>query len=239
MSRYNWGRDIARAIYPQLNGAAVELPTQSPSIYLFDSKPTEDDAKAGTGAISAQLTTWVEDSSSPFGRTFTHTAIDKDGDDVKRYWEAVGYVDTSETEHVVIRSFLVGDMLETDEIPGATATTLKDIYPSIGNYVSDTDLDEILDVAEEILRLDLEAKGTNWTRVYNLQKYKLTLAFKAIELSSMGQVRRTGDRFDRRVSYFQNLYSSNLSMIKLPYDFDGTGAPDSEAGPYNETVYIR
>lgn len=232
MTNYNFGKDITREFIAYENGEPIELPSQVPAIYLFSSQPSMADALAGTGAVRAAITTWAQQSIPPYKRIYTHAAIedpDSDGSTPSLgYWEAIRFIaKTSGAYQVKIREFDVERAGETDSYSDVTVQDLKDVFPAISSYGTDAELSDQIGVALEEFKLYFKSKGIEWHKLHNLRETKLYLAYKAIALNSIGEIKQQGDRFQLRYDEFEKKAATILGMLKLPYDSDDDGKPDS------------
>lgn len=225
--KYIFGKDIVRNFYPLENNQPINLPTQTPHIYLFDTYPSLAAAAAGTSALQS-LTTWSSQEADPYARTYTFTAINDpsptSATNYKQYWEAINYVPkTGVTIAPLIRSIWLYRAEANETVPGTTAQDLKDIYPGITAYLTDAQLQDMLSIALEEMKLDFEASGLEWARIYDLYKTKLALAFKTIALANLSQIRESNDKFQIRYKEFEDKYARAVTSLKLPYDYQGDG----------------
>lgn len=229
--RHLFGKDFQRTFYLVLDGEPIKLPSQTPTIYIFSSAPTRDEAQAGTGAVET-ITSWNQDAASPYGCTYTVSAIDDPSPDEATpepawYWAAISYVaETSEQTQTAIQAFLLERGATPATLPHITPADLIDVYPAINDYLEDEELRAQIAVALSLMITELEAKGIEWGKLGDLHKLKLALAFRAIALSSFSQVKEEGDKFHLRYIEFTRLYSTVMEAIRLPYDKDGNGKPE-------------
>jgi len=227
----HFGQDIIREFVPRPGEEFVPLPSQSPNIYLFTTKPTRTVASAGTGAVQT-ITSWSQITAAPNLWQYTIAAID-DPDPTGvtaevRYWEAVNYISqASEQTQTVIRSFLIYRDEAGQDIPGTTTDDLKKVFPQISSYATDDQLDEVLLLAEEEIRRDLRKRGFLWSRLRGLKEIKIALAYRAIAFNAMNQITADRDRHDIRFRNYLELSSGALNTALLGYDQDGDGEEDS------------
>lgn len=232
MKRDIFGKDLVHYLYPEVDEKPFNLPTQTPTIYIFNEKPNSTDAAAGTGA-TAGIVTWTAQDVTPFARVWTVPAIDDpdtgSSNSYETYWEAINFrYQSSEQIQTIIRSFNIYRGEATAERPDVSVQDLRNVYPAINKYCSESELDEFLTFALDTVRLDLKNKGLDWYRLRNHEELKLPLVYKTIAMASLSQVRTPGDRFELRYTEFNKLYGEALTAIKLPYDNDGDGEPDGE-----------
>lgn len=230
-----FGLDIKRAFYPLRGTEPLLLPSQTPSIYVFADAPTRDEAQNGTGAVQT-VSTWNEDTVEPYPRRYTIAAIDDpDPDsqiDEKWYWEAINFVNQdSEQTQTVIRAFRVIRAAGVGSIPGTSVEDLKRIYPAIESYLGNEELAAMLSTAETELKQDLEDRGLVWSKLFDLDKLRLALAFKAIALANLSQLVESNDKFAVRSEIFERKYTGMLTKVNLPMDSGTDGAPDVAVKP--------
>lgn len=226
---YVFGKDIVRSFYPLENDLAFAIPTQNPRIYLFTSNPSLTVASSGSGAAQS-ITSWNQQESEPYGCTYTFTAVNDPSPtgttDYQQYWEAINYVPkVGVTIAPLIRTFYVRRLLALESVPSTSTQDLKDIYPAITSYLTESQLVKMLAAAQEDMKLDLEVSGLKWSKIYDLYKTKLGLAFKTISLAALSQIVEANDRHAIRYDEFEKKYQKVITSIKLPYDTNGTGAP--------------
>ncbi len=237
--KYQFGQDITHTFYASLDGEPVNLPSQAPSIFLWsdDKKPASiSAAQAGTGATGAEIAYWTHSATAPYPRTFTIPAIDdpdpEGTETAQGFWLAINYIaQTAGTKQTVMQYFECERLRPTDGIPGTIAADLKEVYPAISAYLSDTQLGDFLSIAEEEMRFELESKGFDWVRIYDLKKTRLALAYKAIALCALSQIKEDNDKFHLRLQEFGRRYEAFLSTLTLPVDVDKNDMPDGNARP--------
>lgn len=237
--KYQFGKDITHTFYPSLDGEAINLPSQVPSIFLWheDNKPsTVTAAQAGTSAIGSEIVYWTHSDINPYPRAFTIPKIDdpypESTDTYQGYWLAINYIaQAGGTKHTVMQYFECERLRPVDGVPGAELRDLKEVYPAITAYLKDSELEAFLTIAEEEMRFEFEAKGFEWARVYDLKKTRLALAYKTIALCALSQIKEDGDKHHLRFSEFNRKYEQFLSSLTLPLDTDKDDVPDGDIRP--------
>jgi len=229
---YDFGKSITRSFYPLEDGEPVNLPSQAPSIFLFTDQPSRDDAAVGFGAMSA-ITYWNASSTSPYPRTYSIPPIYDPAPDsatVSRgYWEAINFVHAAGGQtQTVLRQFDVERTKAPVTVPGTTRDDIINAFPAITNYLTNTQIDEFLEIATSLMKLDLEKAGYAWGDYANLHKTNLALAFRTVAECSLSQFKSgtDDDRFWKRYEVFLGRYQSVLSMVNLKADSDGDGTAD-------------
>lgn len=227
----HFGSDIIREFIPRPGEEFLPFPSQNPTIYIFEDKPTRTIAAAGTGAI-ATISSWTQLTAVPHAYQYVIPAID-DPDPTGvtaevRYWEAVNYISQSgEQTQTVIRSFNIYRDEAGQDRPGTTVEDLKKVFPQISSYASDEQLDEVLLLAEDEIKRNLAKRGFLWSRLRNLHQIKIALAYRAIAFNAMNQIVAEKDRHDIRFHNYLELSSNALNSALLPYDEDGDGEEDT------------
>lgn len=241
MSEYWFGSSISREFYPLQAGEPYPLPTQNPSIYLFSSQPSAEDALSGTGAFRT-VSSWSQSSITPYRATYTLDPIAPPSEAATKclgFWESVKIVAAAGgSAQAVLRYFVLKRPEATDADPATSPDDLKDIYPGIGAYITDDEIPNYLADAREELKIELEGRGLSWARIGKLNKARLVLAYKTIALASFSQFQTQGDRHWVRWQEFTTKYKALLDDLKLPYDTDGNGEPDAKAQPNYTSVVI-
>lgn len=244
--KYQFGKDIAHTFYPTLDGEPVNLPSQVPSIFLWhdDDKPnTIAAAQAGLDAIGAEIVYWNHTEDAPYPRTFTIPAIDdpdpESSETGQGYWLAINYIaQNAGTKQTVMQYFECQRLRPTDGVPGTTIADLKEVYPAISAYLSDSQLANFLSIAEEEMRFEFESKGFEWVRIYDLKKTRLALAYKTIALCALSQIKEDNDKHSIRFNQFNTRYENFLSSLTLPIDTDKDDVPDGAVKPAKQYAVI-
>lgn len=239
---YLFGRDILRQFIPTENGQPIsDVPSQSPAIYLFTSKPGRAAAAAGTGSF-ASISSWTALSAHPYGFVYSIDAIDdpEPNSEAKEreYWEAINFtLSTSEQTQTIIRSFLVVRAEGLTSHPRVKAHDLKTLSPNLEDVIDDDTLTDFIRAAEFHVRLELEAKGYRLEQLRNLEDLKLPITYKALELAYLDQYGRPDDIFDRGAKSYERMYRELMTNLKLPFDPGADGSAEIEAD-LNPGYYI-
>jgi hypothetical protein len=243
MADHIFGQSISRSFIPLVDGEYFNLVSQAPQIYLFSELPSLEDAISGTGKFDT-VAYWNESSDSPYARTYSISPIDDpeptSETSCHQYYEAIRYAISEGQTQTRLRSFTVERAQALTSVPGTTVQDLKDVYPAISSYANDSVLEGHIANGEAELKLELESKGLEWGRIFKLKKYKLALAYKAIQLLSESQIEIAGDKFDLRRALYEAKYDKYLTLIPLAYDIDGDGIPDIETkGAQTQIIVLR
>lgn len=231
MTSYLYGKDITRDWFPTLRFDPVSLPAQNPTIYLFSNRPSPSDAGSGVGAF-ATITSWSEQTTSPYRRRYTVPALDDPDTDslvpLTDIWEAINFVyQSGETAVNVVRKFTVERPTGTDSVPGAEISDLTGIFPSISSYCTDGQLTTHLNNALLQLKMDLTKRNPKWYRYLYLDTFKLAQAYKALSSAFRALSNEPDDKHDRNYEHFKEEYEAALSSIPLPVDNDDDGEAET------------
>lgn len=233
--QYLFGKDFTRSFFALEDGKPVNLPTQTPAIYIFTAEPSRADAAAGTGA-AATISSWTEGTASPYANIYTVTGIaDPDASgtvDQRWYWEAINYITkTAGVVQTKIRAFKLVRAEAPSTYPSLTSADLTGVYPAISSYLSESELETMIANCTEEMIFELEANGLEFGKFSDLKKLRLPLAFKCIAESSFSQFKVQDDKFYLRWQRYNEKYSNLLKLITLPYDADGDGQAENEEKP--------
>lgn len=245
MSNLIFGKSIVRRFYPyDQNGNPVQILTQTPAIYVFSTQPNRTDAAAGTGAVASVLT-WTQSAVTPWVCEYTIPAIDDPSPTSTvpgvDYWIAINYkVESGEQAQTRIEYVWIERQRATANLPETTKEDLKAVYPALGDYITDPELDKFLLFATDQLKLTLKGRKLIWDQITDLRDLRLPLVYLTIALCAFSQFKEEGDRHDRRYNVFYKLYSDTMDSISIPYDADRDGVPDYPAEAQSNThVFIR
>lgn len=233
MDRYVFGQSISRTFYALQDNEPINIPSQAPTLYLFTDRPSFNAASIGTGALQTK-NYWTHNANAPYPRTYTWEPVPNPspngGEYIRQYWEGINwYNDLAQQVQTIIRPLELEATEQLDSIPGTTIQDIKDVYPKISAYLSDSELSAHLAIAIEEFKIDLEGRGIEYNRVSGLRKVKYALAYKSISISALSQVQEINDKHYLRWEQFDTMYRAILGKVELPVDFDGDNIPDSSA----------
>lgn len=232
---YTFGRDITRAFYPIENEQPINLYSQTPTIYIFSTKPSRAVAAAGTGAIET-ISVWNEAVESPYPRTYTISAIDDPDVNASSqdatYWEAINFkLKVLEQTQTFIRSFDVSRTTAQYDAPGTVPADVVAIFKNALDYWTYEEIEANIAMAIEVFKIDLIARGWRWSDVGELRFARYAIAYKALSTLCFGEVAEPDDRFDRRHAEYKTEYETLKNAIPLRADTDRDGTPDSPIQP--------
>jgi hypothetical protein len=237
---YNFGNSIVREFYCLQDNEYINLPSQVPAIYLFSNYPSLTAARNGTGA-TATLDYWTHSNTSPFKRQFTFSAVaDPEPTSETRsrgYWEVINFVlQGSGDTQTVIRELELERPEALESVPSTVYSDCTQIFPHISSYLTQSQVEAYISLAEDHFKLDLKKRGLDWGRVYRLKEIRIPIAYKTLALALRGQLLRDPALTDV-VEYFDNEYNLKIAGIQLPYDPDNDGT--AEQSVTAEPAYAR
>lgn len=223
-----FGKTLNRKFIAYENNEPILLNSLN-SVGLYS---TITDATAGSNVICS-MSSWTTNPSNPFAAIYNLPSVSDPSPTSTRttwqLWEKIQYkLDSSGDTQTEYRAIDIERAQIGDSEPGTTAAELKSLFPALAAYLSDSRVDEILDLAALQMKIDLTANGVEYPKARKLQETKLALTYLGIAMCAESQyVKTRQEGFYVRAQDYRKLYSDTLSKIKLPYDSDGDGAVDS------------
>ena len=221
MIEQGWGSSFTFNYYPHVAGTAFDPPSQTPTIYIFDSFPTDDDARNNTGSTAIEtISSWTEGTANI--RPFTVGAIadPADGTKEKSYWAAINFVVAtggSSTVDIIEFRMVRPDGQTAEGTP--TAAEMKQRDTTLATYYStDSDIDNYVTNAELKLKAFLSNKGYRWAQIENPEDLKETVIYWALHDMMLAQVNEEGDRFFVKSEQYKDLMMTLREQLKLEYD---------------------
>lgn len=242
MKTYHFGIDIERIFTVEINEQPFNLPNQSPSIYVFDSQPSLENAQDGTGSFQT-ITSWTQSAIPPYARAYTIAAIDDPDPDgsvwYRDYWVAVNFkFASSEQTQTKVEAFRVQRSISVSDPIEIGKGDLTAIFPNIESYISDDDLEALLPVCLSQVRRDLKKKGKEWGQFRNHSELKMAVCYKAIALQALVSIREPDDRHAFRFDQFEKWYQAEMASLYLDYDADNDGLAETKEQAKTQTVFL-
>lgn len=231
---YIFGKDISRKFYPLLDDQPYQLPSQSPTIYIFSSQPSLNDARDGGGAV-ATISSWTQNSLSPYDCSYTITAIEDPAPESnipqRTYYEAINYIAKSGGQtQTVLRTIDLERGSGAPEVIGVTYSDLVEVYPAIVDYVSESEITSIINIAKSEVELKLKGKGIRWSDIQNHAELKRAIAYRSIQLVSESQITEPDDKFVTRREIYKEKFNESMKDTILYVDTNRDGIPDKQTG---------
>jgi hypothetical protein len=163
MKEHFFGQSITRSFYPSSDGTPINLPTQTPEIFLFSIQPSLEDAIAGTGAFST-IAAWTEVSTTPYERRLSYPPFydpEPTGSSTTRgFWEVIKFrYESGGAVQSKMNYFEVQRPEAAVSDPGTSSTDIIAAYPAISSYLTTDQIGAILAQARILMRSDIEAAG--------------------------------------------------------------------------------
>jgi len=230
---YPYGQDITYYFYPQVdNAAAVAIPTQNPTIYVFtdSNKPNRAAAIAGTNKLGSAITTWTVDGK---GFYFTIPAIsDPDVNSTQSeriYWLAINFILKSGGQtQTVIKALPMERVQGQEKSLSVTVSDLQALFPDVRSYLSDAQLNIMVENALSEIKATLLNKGFKWAQIQRPDMLKTATIFLVLCQVMLSQRKDINDNFDLNYNEFKALYSSSMNGLKLEYDENKDGEATEE-----------
>ena len=216
--------------YPLVGGDAITPVAQTPAIYIFDAKPSDADARAGTGSIET-ITVWTEITAGY--RPFTVAAISDpaDGTKDKKYYAAINFmVATGGTVTVDVQEFTLSRPQGFTATPLPSVAEVKVLDKSVANHFTDQQITDAAATAQSLVRAGLTAKGYEWSRIRNSNELKLAITYRAISELWWDEISEENDRFDRKYISSMALAHSLVDELRLAYDTNDDDTIDETEG---------
>lgn len=241
---YTYGKDIIYYFVPVVDDEPVlNIPTQNPSIFVFDyqNKPSMADARSGTGKLGSTITSWTARGQ---GFEFTIPAI-TDLDPTSQtndrvYWVAINFILKSGGDTITAVRALEIDRIQIEqEQLTTTVSDIVGIYSDITSYKDEAQIIRYMSEAKSLIKLALTIKGYEWALVHNVKDFNAAHRYKTLELIMASLRRSAGDTFDANFNYYKEMADGYLSAIQLEYDTDKDGEADAEPINLNTTLIMR
>lgn len=207
------------------------IPTQTVSAYVYITNPNRDDAFDGVGALETISHSHVSNS---FISLTIPALDDPDPNGTKAYEDyyiAVKFKLTSaEQDQLVIRRYRIGKPIAKDELIGVTKDRVESIFPEIYKFLSESELQAIIDLAQFGVISDLKRDGYQWALVNEPSELFDLLFLRVLKAVYASQVQRQGDRFVYNFEQAKEDYQNALANLRLDI-----GSETSDGIPVGET----
>lgn len=229
---YPFGQDISYTFTPIVDGeVALNLPSQTPTIYVFSDSDSPDRTQAAAGTNSIQtISSWTQIGSS---YQFTISAVeDPDTDSLlseRLFWLGINFVlkSAGQTQTVVkgLPMERVGGHYKQISV---TVDDVKDVFPAIKDFAADAQIKSFLELAKQEIRAQMRAKEYAWALVTRADRLNLPAIYRTLTHLMGSQRMQSGDIFDVNYNSFNSSYSSLMKMISVEYDADQDGIADTK-----------
>jgi hypothetical protein len=241
---YPFGKNITYWFQPLVDNEVPStlLTVQTPAIYVFDTQPTRNQAAAGTGAV-VTISSWAWDAERQSFH-FTIPAID-DPDPtgsagVEDYYIAINFrLQATEQIQTVLKPLTLERVLSQDRPLNVTQNDLRDHYPHIDSYSTDTQRERYIAQAILHVKNKLDRAGYKWARVNRPDELKLAVTLKALSMLLFVASQENGDKHWVKHEALEREFALVFEGIKLGYDSDGDGLPDTTTAGGGTLIMLR
>lgn len=233
---YLFGITNSYSLYTYNDGEPLNtIPNQTVTAHIFTSMPSREDALAGTGALIPISHSHV--SSSVI--TFDIPAIDDpDQNSLTQYYDyyiAIKFVlEASEQTQLVLRRIRYHRIIGKDQTPGVTKEKIQSLFPEIYKFISESELQAIIDMAEMGVKHDLKLQGYEWALINEPSQLYNVLLQRVLRAVYASQVMRQGDRFNYLYEIAKGDYQNAIDSLRLQI-----GAEDSSGVAVSSTPSMR
>lgn len=214
---YPLGQNFTYLFFPLVDDRpAIGIPTQTPAIYVFTTKPSRDDAQNGTGAVQT-ISSWTARGA---GYQISVTAIndpDPDSDqDRYEYFIAINFVlKTAGQTQTVIRQLDLERVSGHHKSISVSFEDLKNYQPSIEAYASDAELETHIALAVEEVKAKLLTRGYEWARIWRTDVLNMVVTMRSLALVMFSQIQQLGDKFELKFKEYDRIASDLLASVKF------------------------
>jgi hypothetical protein len=231
MEKYYFGKSFTMQYTFEAGFAPI---AENPSISIFSEIPTREEAinQAGTTKVGSTITAWTDANNIDNTKSFTVPAIadpkptDNKLDDI--YYVAIKYrIQSGADFQVIILPFTITRATGVISTPEVDPIHIKEIYPTIEEYIHDNQLTAFIKLAYNEIKRDLEKEEIDINTVVNQSVLHYPIALKAIALSCFSEFKDEGDKFYIRWQEFNKQYFKALNDLRVKADKDGNGSVDT------------
>jgi hypothetical protein len=228
---FNFGESFTYEFYVRDGKGGFEdlsSVTDTPTIYIFKDLPSRTDAINGTGAIQT-ISSW-SDAILNGGKTFTVATIsDPDPNSSKdnyEYFIAVNYVLVNSGDVQTDIRLLPMVRARATHAPVSTSQEdLQKIYSRVDDISSSSDQTFKIEQSKQDIKNYLDAKGFNWSEVWEPVHLNNAIAYGALELIMLDNMRDTGDAYASRAVLYGDKSKEILKGLRLSYKNSEDTAP--------------
>jgi hypothetical protein len=204
----------------------TSIPAQTINAHIFKDSPSRSSAASGVGALQSK-TQVLATGSEPISIAFD-ALVDDDyagSLDYRLYYVCINLrLKAAAQIQTIIRAIKVERVSGQDIEIGVTLENIKGIYPDVNEYLSDPELQTMLDLAKIDLVEDLSSKGFDWNQIYSPDQLFNALLQNVLVSVYNSQINRDVDKFTRLADKAQARYEIIKGNLKLAYDATGAGS---------------
>jgi len=240
---YPFGQDFTYTFQPLLDGETISgIPAQTASLYVYDSKPSRTAAMAGTGAVAGPISgSWTLNATSC---SFTIPGIDDPDPDAQteapNYWVSVSFkLTTGEQTQYVVRFLDMERVTAHDKPVSVTYSDLQVLSPGITAYAGNSEQTAQIAAVTALVRARLLNRGYEWAELSRPDRLNDTVKFMALSQIYQSKMQRPGDQFDKLYQDYARIAEELFQALKIEYDAEKEGEPESEIQPGSFGIILR
>jgi len=241
----------------------IELPASPTSIYLFEERPTDDEARNNTSGTAIQTVSAWTTTADGYGKRISFSRVDDPDPTIRNeggsyyYSKKIGYYDDSdslEREYwIAINSPLeVGDVAQHAPIlrsirlcrvwgqESKVNVTVADLVRLESHLTIHCDylgdLTQYIDTAEYRVRMKLVGCNVRWGDIVDPEQLNLCIAERALYDFLSGQSRGAGDVAENLSMKHKEEYKDCLKQLYIELDKDRDGKSEGKRNASNPTL---
>lgn len=206
--------------YPHVGGTAINPPSQTPSIYVFEHNPSVDDIDAGTDAVGSEITSWTETIDNVRSITIPNVSDPGGSDKYKNYWLGIKYIAVSggtATYDVQLFRLQRPDGQTSDPTPTTLEVRAADEEMTTF-FPTDAPITNAIRTTEAKLKAFYKSKSVLWTQIENPEELKNVIIYYTLMNLYLGKRREPEDFFDLKYQEYRALFEGSRDALVLEYD---------------------
>ena len=238
---YPFGKNFNYHFIPLIDNEEVTLPTSTPplSIYIYDEKPTRQEAINGTNAFATITPAWTETDTT--SRTIVIPAIDDPDPEseslTQNYWIAINfYLQATEQPQLVVRRLILERPKSHSKRIAVVSADLEEVFPTLTRYTGTGDVTGYIDRATTLIKSFLRTKGYSWASIYRPDELALAVVYKALALFAHSQ---KGEEFKERFVVWNGESKDLLESLSIQFDEDENGEPETQKSTGTGWLVLR
>lgn len=225
MSGYNFGKSFTYELH--INDAdSAELDLTNAvfeSAYVYDdSKPTREDAVAGTGSEQT-ISGWTIPSGKKYAELSVGVIDDPEPEgNFQRwsYWIVVNFrFSAGEQIQTMLKELPIERITAQQSGIDVTSADILKHFPTLTRYFSNlNDITNLIEVTEEEIKAYLSGQGFEWAKIWHPKALHTAVKFKTLSNICLMQSIDSGDEWEVKYNEYQSLYTSVIDSTKLEFD---------------------
>jgi hypothetical protein len=228
--------DFIFTVFSNERGEYMDLSsvTDSPTCYVYTSKPNNADAINGDGSPIATISSWT-DHSDTGGKKITIPALTdpepNEARTVHEYWLAVNYKLVNGGDSILmLRMIPMERPIAGGDPVDVTAADLEEIFSDIDGYVDPTEQAAKIKLAKSLIASELSNDGYKWADLYEPEDLNLAVSYRALAEIMLESRFADNARFIELGKMYRGNASTLMKSLRSRYDLNKDGAPDDLHG---------